>query len=213
MTQQAVQKLASMRELESSMYPFVLPSLPFSEDALEPYMSKRTFEFHYHRHHMAYVSNLNSLLEQSELKSLNLERIIIESSKNPANQPIFNNAAQVWNHAFFWNSMSAPSATKPRMSSEAQLALKDVALKQFGSGWAWLVYDSIDKSVKTLSTSNAQTPLTDRSKIALLCCDVWEHAYYIQYQNKRADFVQDFLAHLVDWEFAEENLRLAKARS
>ncbi len=187
-----------------------LPPLPYAMDALAPHISKETFEFHYGKHHQAYVTNLNNLIKGTEFESLSLEDIIRKSSGG-----IFNNAAQVWNHSFFWNSM------KPQGGGEASGALgKAIAAKwgsfdafkeaftksaigNFGSGWTWLVKKA-DGSVDLVNTSNAATPLTGADK-PLLTLDVWEHAYYIDFRNARPKFVEAFLGKLANWDFAAKN--------
>lgn len=193
---------------------FSLPNLPFAKDALEPYMSAKTFSFHYDKHHNAYVTNLNKLIDGTKFANKSLEDIIKESDGG-----IFNNAAQVWNHTFFWNSLSPKGGGVP----EGELAdkinedfggydkfveeFKSNAATQFGSGWAWLVLDG-DK-LKVVKTSNAETPLTS-NQIPLLTLDVWEHAYYLDFQNRRPDFISTFLDKLVNWEFASENYKKEK---
>jgi Fe-Mn family superoxide dismutase len=179
-------------------------------DALQPHISKETLEYHYGKHHQAYVTNLNKLIPGTEFENMSLEEIIRKSQGG-----IFNNAAQVWNHTFFWNSMSPQGGGKPRAQVAKAIdakfgsfdAFKDkfsaAAVGQFGSGWAWLVKKS-DGSVDIETTSNAGTPLTGANK-PLLTCDVWEHAYYIDYRNRRPDFVAAYW-NLVNWDFAEKNL-------
>lgn len=196
-------------------FPFILPKLPFQKDELEPHMSMETFDYHHEKHHNAYVVNLNKLLEtKSELHLKNLEEIILISSKNTSMSGIFNNAAQVWNHTFFWHSMKKDGGGKP---SEALLKeidksfgsyekfleeFKNAATSQFGSGWVWLVKEF--DVLKIVKTSNAETPITNEQK-PLVCCDVWEHAYYIDFRNRRPDFVASFLENLINWDFAEKN--------
>jgi len=187
-----------------------LPPLPFAMDALAPHISKETFEFHYGKHHQAYVTNLNNLIKDSELAEAKLEDIVKKSSGG-----VFNNAAQVWNHTFFWNSMKPGGGGKPSGALAAAIdkkwgsfdAFKDAftksAVGNFGSGWTWLVKKA-DGSVDIVNTSNAATPLTTADK-ALLTIDVWEHAYYIDYRNARPKFVETFLASLANWDFAARN--------
>ena len=188
---------------------FSLPELPYAMDALAPHISQETLEYHYGKHHQTYVTNLNNLVPGSEFEGLNLEEIIQKSSGG-----IFNNAAQVWNHTFYWNSLS------PQGGGEPVGALKDaidntfgsfdafkeqftkLALTTFGSGWAWLVKDK-EGSLSLVSTSNANTPLTE-GLTPLLTCDVWEHAYYVDYRNARPKYVEAFWS-LVNWTFANEN--------
>lgn len=186
---------------------FKLPDLPYTKDALAPYISQETLEFHHGKHHQAYVANLNNLLTSEQ----NLEDIMKNSSG-----AIFNNAAQVWNHTFYWHSLTPKSSKEPKdeikkaierdFSSFASFKeqFSKSALGQFGSGWAWLVKDSSGKlSIQT--TSNAECPLT-KGLIPLLTCDVWEHAYYIDYRNARAQYI-DAWWNLVNWDFANQNLQ------
>jgi superoxide dismutase, Fe-Mn family len=194
---------------------FQLPPLPYQKDGLEPYVSARTLDFHHGKHHETYVTNLNKLVEGTPLASQSLEEIVRATANDQTKTPIFNNAAQVWNHTFFWNSMRPRGGGKPPADisqrfddafggfEKFKAAFKDAALTQFGSGWAWLVVDG--GTLKVTKTANAMTPLT-QGQTALLTCDVWEHAYYLDYQNRRADFVQAFLDHLINWEFVAKNL-------
>ena len=200
---------------------FELPALPYAENALEPYMSERTLQFHHGKHHAGYVKQLNKLTDGSDLAALTLEEVVRRTARDSARQAIFNNAAQAWNHDFFWHCMS-PEANQPdgqlaeRLKSdfgaldrfhEAFLA---EATGRFGSGWAWLV--AVGGKLEVTSTVNAGVPFTDGS-IPLLACDVWEHAYYLDYQNQRERYVKVFLEHLVDWSAVAERLaELAKAR-
>jgi len=187
-----------------------LPTLPYAVDALAPHMSKETFEFHYGKHHQAYVTNLNNLIKGTELENLSLEDIVRKSSGG-----VFNNAAQVWNHTFFWNCMKPAGGGAPGGALATAIqqkwgsfdAFKEAftksAVGNFGSGWTWLVRKA-DGSVDIVNTSNAGTPLTGDDK-PLLTVDVWEHAYYVDYRNARPKFVEAFLTHLVNWSFAEAN--------
>jgi Fe-Mn family superoxide dismutase len=187
-----------------------LPPLPYATDALAPHMSKETFEYHYGKHHQAYVTNLNNLIKGTEFESLSLVDIIKKSSGG-----IFNNAAQVWNHTFFWSSMKPGGGGEPtgalaqainaKFGSFAGFkeAFTKSAVGNFGSGWTWLVTKG-DGSVDIVNTSNAATPLTTADK-PLITVDVWEHAYYIDYRNARPKFVETFLTSLVNWEFAGKN--------
>jgi len=188
-----------------------LPALPYPREALAPHMSAETFDYHYAKHHQAYVTNLNNLIKGTEYEKLDLEAII---KKAPAGG-IFNNSAQVWNHTFFWNCMKpngggAPSgklaeAINKKWGSfdEFKKAFQTSAVGNFGSGWTWLVKKA-DGSVDIVNTSNAGCPLTTADK-PLLTCDVWEHAYYIDYRNLRPKFVETFLNNLVNWDFAAKN--------
>ncbi len=194
---------------------FELPPLPYAQNALEPYMSARTLEFHYGKHHKAYVDNLNKLVPGTPFEKASLEDIVRDSYEGKEYQKIFNNAAQIWNHTFFWNGMKPGGGGKPSGNLAQQIdkafgdygtfatKFKEAAVGQFGSGWAWLVLDGGKLSIST--TSNAVTPLAQGQK-ALLTCDVWEHAYYIDYQNRRPDMVQAFLDHLVNWDFVAKNM-------
>jgi Fe-Mn family superoxide dismutase len=187
-----------------------LPPLPYAMDALAPSISKETFEYHYGKHHQTYVTNLNNLLKGTEFESLDLEAIVKKSSGG-----VFNNSAQVWNHTFFWNSMKPGGGGKPAGALAAAIdkkwgsfdafkeAFSKSAVGNFGSGWTWLVKKA-DGSVDIVNTSNAATPLTTADK-ALLTIDVWEHAYYIDYRNARAKFVETFLNALANWDFAAKN--------
>jgi Fe-Mn family superoxide dismutase len=196
--------------------PFELPALPFAPNALEPYMSARTFEFHHGKHHKAYVDTLNTLLPATEYEKASLEDIIKGTHGDDKQAKIFNNAAQIWNHTFFWNSLKPKGGGEPTGDLAKRIdknfgdlagfkaKFKEAALTQFGSGWAWLVMTR-DGKLEVVKTPNAVTPLALGQK-ALLTCDVWEHAYYIDYQNRRGDMVQAFLDHLVNWDFAAKNL-------
>jgi Fe-Mn family superoxide dismutase len=195
---------------------FQLPPLPYPANALQPHISDKTLEFHHGKHHQAYVTNLNNLIKDGPKSTLTLDALIMESAKDPAQASIFNNAAQVWNHTFFWNSMKPHGGGKP--SGEVAQALdeafggldtfkqqfKETAVGQFGSGWAWLVAER--SALKIIKTANADLPMAHGQK-ALLTVDVWEHAYYLDYQNRRPDFVQAFLDHLVNWDFVAQNLK------
>ncbi len=192
---------------------FELPPLPYAMDALAPHVSAETLEYHYGKHHKAYVTKLNSLIPNTEFETLSLEEIILK-----AKGPIFNNAAQVWNHTFYWHCMSPLGGGEPCDELAAKListfgsieafkeAFTNSALNQFGSGWAWLVLNKEGK-LEILSTSNACNPMTD-DKIPLLTCDVWEHAYYIDTRNDRAKYVSQFWQ-CVNWDFVARNLQAA----
>jgi Fe-Mn family superoxide dismutase len=194
---------------------FELPLLPWADSALEPFISAKTISFHYGKHHKAYVDNLNKLIAGSDLESKTLEEIIQAVANDPGKAGVFNNAAQVWNHTFFWHCLK-PGGGKPSgkiaerieetFGSYEKFAeqFKAAAVGRFGSGWAWLIDDG--GTLKIISTPNADNPLAHGQK-ALLTVDVWEHAYYLDYQNRRPDFVQTFLDHLVNWEFVAQNLK------
>ena len=189
---------------------FTLPALPYAADALAPYISKETIDFHYGKHHQTYVTNLNNLVKGTEFADHGLEDIVRKSSGG-----IFNNAAQIWNHTFFWHSLKPAGGGEPTGALAAAITAKwgsfaafkeaftKSALGNFGSGWTWLVKKA-DGSVDIMNTSNAATPLTTGDK-ALLTLDVWEHAYYIDYRNARAKFVEIFLGNLANWDFAASN--------
>jgi Fe-Mn family superoxide dismutase len=190
---------------------FTLPPLPYAKNALEPHISEETVEYHYGKHHAAYVNKLNSLIPGTPFEDLSLEEIILKSDG-----PIFNNAAQVWNHTFYWNSMKPNGGGDPagdlavaiekHFGSLADFKQKftDSALNRFGSGWAWLVKDS-HGALEIVSTSNAENPMTSGKK-PLLTCDVWEHAYYIDTRNDRGKYVSNFWQ-LVNWDFVAENFK------
>jgi len=194
--------------------PHVLPPLPYAENALEPVITAHTIGFHYGKHHQGYVGNLNKLIAGTEYGDLSLEKIIAATAGQPEKSAIFNNAAQIWNHTFYWNSMKAkgggepPAALKQKMEASfgsvdaCKKELAAAAVSQFGSGWAWLVLEG--GQLKVVKTANAETPLTTGMK-PLLTVDVWEHAYYLDYQNRRADYVSAVLDKLINWEFALQN--------
>jgi len=198
---------------------FELPALPYADTALEPHYSQKTISFHYGKHHRAYVDNLNKLVAGSPLERQSLEEVIRGAAGNPEKVGIFNNAAQVWNHTFFWQGMKPGGGGKPtgELAKKIDQAFgsyeklveqfKAAAVGRFGSGWAWLVLDG--GTLKIVTTPNAETPLTTKQK-PLLTVDVWEHAYYLDYQNRRPDFVQAFLDNLVNWDFAAKKLAAAK---
>lgn len=189
---------------------FTLPELPYAMDALSPHISKETLEYHYGKHHQAYVTNLNKLIVDSDFATMTLEQVIKKSSGG-----IFNNAAQVWNHTFYWHCLSPNGGSEPtgKLADAIQLAFgsfaafqeqfTQTAITTFGSGWAWLVQDE-QGHLKIISTSNAATPMT-QGLTALLTCDVWEHAYYIDYRNARPTYLNAFWQ-LVNWDFVASNL-------
>lgn len=199
------------------MATIVLPPLPYEANALEPYISANTLGFHHGKHHQTYVTNLVNLIQETSLMSATLEEIVVTSAKNPEQAGIFNNAAQVWNHTFYWHSMKKDGGGKPSGEIAKKIdedfgsydafaqAFKNAGLTQFGSGWAWLVLKG--GKLEIMKTPNADTPLAHGVK-AILTMDVWEHAYYLDYQNKRADYIDTFLNHLVNWDFANANLAL-----
>lgn len=197
-------------------FPFSLPPLPYVETALEPYMSANTFSYHYNKHHNSYVINLNKLIEGTDLATKSLEEIIFLSHNDPTKVGIFNNAAQVWNHSFFWHSMKENGGDMPYGEIEAKIEtdfggyenfaaqFKNAALTQFGSGWAWLVLNEQGK-LEIMKTANADLPML-YNKTALLTLDVWEHAYYLDFQNLRPNYTDTFLKNLVNWDFANAML-------
>ena len=200
---------------------FELPPLPYPEDALEPYMSAKTLGFHHGKHHKTYVETLNKLVEGTPEADKSFEELIVATYHDDAKMPVFNNAAQAWNHAFFWNCMKKAGGGDPAADVKTAIdhdfgsyekfakEFKEAATTQFGSGWAWLVFDA--GKLKVIKTANAVNPIAG-GQSALLTCDVWEHAYYLDYQNRRPDFVEAFLDHLINWEFVAQNLGKALER-
>ncbi len=194
---------------------YVLAPLPYTDHALEPVISAHTLSFHYGRHHNTYVTNLNNLVKDTDLAGKSLEEIIEATAGQADKAGIFNNAAQVWNHMFYWHSLSPSGGGEPsaalKQKIEASFGSLDAckkefaaaAMTQFGSGWAWLVLDG-DK-IAIAKTANADSPLTKNLR-PLLTIDVWEHAYYLDYQNRRIDYVNTILDKLINWNFAEANL-------
>jgi Fe-Mn family superoxide dismutase len=200
---------------------FQLPPLPYPTEALEPFMSAKTLEFHHGKHHKTYVETLNKLVDGTPEADKSLEELIVATYHDDSKTALFNNAAQAWNHAFFWPCMKNAGGGEP--SGDLKKAIdhdfggyekfakefKEAADTQFGSGWGWLVFDA--GKLKVIKTSNAVNPIAG-GQSALLTCDVWEHAYYLDYQNRRPDFVDAFLEHLVNWEFVAQNLQKAMER-
>jgi Fe-Mn family superoxide dismutase len=190
--------------------PFELPPLPYAQDALAPHISAETLEYHYGKHHQTYVTNLNKLVEGTEFENASLEDVILKSDGG-----LFNNSAQVWNHTFYWNSMTPDGGGAPQGAvadaidsafgsyDEFRAKFAEAATTQFGSGWAWLV-DS-GSGLEIMKTGNADLPLKHGAK-ALLTIDVWEHAYYIDFRNARPNYINTFLDSLVNWDFVAENL-------
>ncbi len=197
-----------------------LPPLPYPKDALSPHINVQTLDFHYGKHHQAYVTNGNKLIEGTEFANMPLEDIVKKTAGKPDKAGIFNNAAQVWNHTFYWQSMKPKGGGKPTGDIAKKIdqdlggydkfveLFSQAGATQFGSGWAWLVVENGKLAVK--KTPNAETPLTQPGVTPLLTMDVWEHAYYLDFQNRRPDYIKTFLTHLVNWDFANQNL--AKAR-
>jgi len=194
---------------------FELPPLPYDKSALEPHYSAETLDFHHGKHHNTYVVNLNKLLEGSDLAGKSLEEIVKATAGDASKAGFFNNAAQIWNHSFFWSSMRPGGGGGPSGAlaaaidrdfgslDELKKAFAQAGATQFGSGWAWLVNDG--GTLKVTKTPNAETPLTTGAT-PLLTADVWEHAYYIDYRNRRPDYLSAFLDHLINWDFAAKNL-------
>jgi Fe-Mn family superoxide dismutase len=195
---------------------FTLPALPYAQEALEPHISARTLSFHYGKHHQTYLDNLNKLVAGTDLAGKPLEAIIRDTAGKPDKAGLFNNSAQVWNHTFFWQSMKPKGGGAPKGKLAERIkaafgsfdafktAFSEAAMTQFGSGWAWLVQEG--DTLKIVKTANADTPLA-HGQTPLLTCDVWEHAYYLDYQNRRKDFVQAFLDHLANWDFAASQMK------
>lgn len=198
---------------------FELPALPYGKDALEPHISAETLSFHHGKHHNAYVTNLNKLVADTEFEGKSLEDIMVATAGKADKAGVFNNAAQIWNHTFYWHSMTPNGGGKPEGVLAAKIdedfgsfdafveAFKTAGATQFGSGWAWLVLNKAGK-LEVVKTLNAKCPLTD-GLTPLLTMDVWEHAYYLDYQNRRPDYIATFLESLVNWSFAADNLEAA----
>lgn len=196
-----------------------LPALPYAQDALAPVVSAQTLSFHYGKHHKAYVDNLNKLVAGTDLAEAALEKVVAAVAGKADKAGVFNNAAQVWNHTFFWNSMKpngggAPAGAVAKAidasfgsAENFRKEFANAAMTQFGSGWAWLVADK--GALRVMKTANADTPLT-MGVTPLLTIDVWEHAYYLDYQNRRADFVAAVMDRLLNWDFANANLAAAR---
>lgn len=194
-----------------------LPPLPYAEDALAPHISAETLSFHYGKHHKGYVDKANKAIEGTALDDLELVPLIRKLAADDAKKTVFNNAAQVWNHDFYWHSMSPEGGGKPKGAlaekierdfgsyEEFRDAFKEAAVGQFGSGYCWLVLGDNGK-LKIYGTPNAETPIAGQKDVPLLTTDVWEHTYYLDYQHERPDYVDAFLDNLVNWDFAEANL-------
>ncbi|AAU03992.1 superoxide dismutase [Rickettsia typhi] len=203
------------RKANQTSYPFILPDLPYAKESFKPHFTCETFDYHHGKHHNSYVQNLNNLLkDREELQKKDLEGIIKWSSKN-SEVTVFNNASQIWNHTFFWYSIKPHGGGKPSGKVFEQISqdfgsfeqfceqFKQEALGQFGSGWVWVVYNN--NKLQIIKTSNADTPIVNLMK-PILVCDVWEHAYYIDYRNKRSDYIDIFISHMINWKFVEDNL-------
>ena len=197
---------------------FTLPDLPYAQDALAPHISGETLSFHHGKHHKAYVDKANDAIKGTDYEGLSLEEVI-KKSWSEKNMGVFNNAAQIWNHTFYWNSMSPNGGGKPTGAIAEAIdnsfgsydkfkeEFSTAGATQFGSGWAWLV--SKGGKLEVRKTPNAETPITEAGVTPILTMDVWEHAYYLDYQNARPKYIETFLGKLVNWDFANENLAKA----
>lgn len=197
---------------------YELPPLPYDYTALEPYISKKTLEFHHDKHHATYVTNYNAAVTGTDLDDKSLEEVIKAVAGDPSKAGIFNNAAQAWNHSFYWTCMKPGGGGNPSGALADKIdsdfggldqfvdAFKTAGATQFGSGWAWLVLDN--GTLKVTKTPNAENPMT-AGQTPLLTMDVWEHAYYLDYQNRRPDYMSDFVTKLIDWDFVAGNLAAA----
>jgi Fe-Mn family superoxide dismutase len=207
------------RAAEPSAAAFTLPALPYAQDALAPVISAQTVSFHYGKHHQGYVTTLNKLVQGTAFAGKSLEEVICATDGKSEQAAIFNNAAQIWNHTFYWQSLAPAGGGQPSGALLAAVkqsfgspeacaaALSEAALKQFGSGWAWLVAEK--GQLKVVKTPNAETPLTQAGVTPLLTIDVWEHAYYLDWQNRRADYVKAVQEQRLNWTFAAENFAKA----
>ena len=204
-----------MTNNDKNTSPHMLPPLPYEDNELAPVISAKTTGFHYGKHHRGYVDTLNRLIKGTEFSDISLEEIISSTAGRPEHSAIFNNAAQIWNHTFYWRSLRPGGGGKPapvlmkrieNSFGDMEACRKDLlnaAITQFGNGWVWLVMDG--ERLKVVKTGNAELPMAAGMK-ALLTIDVWEHAYYLDYQNRRADYVNALLDKLINWEFAARNL-------
>lgn len=195
---------------------YQLPKLPYEQNALEPYISSHLMSFHYGKHHQAYVNKYNELVQGTPMADQPLEKVIKDTFGKLDQKVLFNNAAQIFNHTFFWNSMKPKGGSEPGAKIKSAIQhtwgdfgkftteFTDKATKLFGSGWIWLVKEG-DK-LAIIQTKDAETPITGTTQKPLITLDVWEHAYYLDYQNKRPDFIKAYLEHLINWDFAEKNL-------
>ncbi len=194
---------------------YELPALPYAYTALEPYISARTLEFHHDKHHAAYVTNYNTLVKDSSMDSMSIDDVIKATFAQSSQAGIFNNAAQAWNHSFYWNCMKPSGGGSPTGALADQInsdfgsfedfktAFKQAGATQFGSGWAWLVLDN--GTLKVTKTLNAENPMV-HGQTPLLTMDVWEHAYYLDFQNKRPDYMDAFINHLINWDFVAQQM-------
>ncbi len=195
--------------------PFTLPALPYADNALDPVISSNTLGFHYGKHHKAYVDNLNKLVAGTEFEAMSLEDVIRKTAGVADKAGMFNNAAQIWNHTFYWNSLKPNGGGAPTGAVKAKIEaafgsyekfaedFAQAAVTQFGSGWAWLVAEGSE--VKLVKTANAEVPFT-KGQTPLLTIDVWEHAYYLDWQNRRPDYAKAVIEKLLNWDFANANL-------
>ncbi len=195
--------------------PFILSTLPYDRNALAPVISSETVSYHYNKHHQGYVDKLNELVLGTQFEGLELETIVLQTDRHDANKAIFNNAAQVWNHDFYWKSLSPEGGGKPKGEFGQKLEgcfgsfekfleqFSEAGTAQFGSGWVWLVVDK-GGMLKIVKTSNAENPMSLGLGKALLVLDVWEHAYYLDYQNRRKEYLNAVLSKLINWQFAQE---------
>jgi Fe-Mn family superoxide dismutase len=214
-TQMAGTTSAAPKVTQAAASVFTLPPLPYAENALEPIISARTLQLHYGKHNKGYVETLNQLVAGTPFADMSLKQLVLSTAEKPEHAPIFNNAAQAWNHAFYWRSLSPRGGGVPPLALKARIAstfgdlealkeeLGTAATTLFGSGWAWLVLDGA--RLRVVKTDNAENPLTGHTK-PLLAIDVWEHAYYLDFQNNRVDYVKGVIEKLINWEFAAENL-------
>jgi Fe-Mn family superoxide dismutase len=208
--------IAQAETPSSTSSTITLPPLPYAQDALEPFISKNTLFYHYTKHHKGYVDKVVELVKAKNMDNLDMEAVIHKSHDDPNMTSLFNAAAQAWNHSFYWASMKPHGGGQPTGAikeliektfgnyEDFKKQFIDAGATLFGSGWVWLVQDS-DKTLKIVATKDADLPLVHDQK-ALLTCDIWEHAYYLDYQNRRKDYVEVFLDHLVNWDFANQNL-------
>jgi len=209
---------AGPRVTQTAATVFALPPLPYAENALEPVISAKTLRLHYGKHNKGYIDTLNELVAGTPFADMSLKQVVLSTAGKPEYAPIFNNAAQAWNHAFYWRSLSSEGggAPPPLLKTRIDSSFGDLeALKEelgtaattlFGSGWAWLVLDGA--KLRVVKTGNAENPLTEH-RTPLLAIDVWEHAYYLDFENKRADYVKSVIEKLINWKFAAENLSSA----
>ena len=210
----AIPSMVYAASSQADIPPFKLPPLPYGDDALSPYISAKTIGFHHGKHHQGYIDKINGLIQNTEFAKCSLEEIIKKTVGDTDRLAIFNNAAQAWNHTFYWKGMKPKGGGVPTGNLARKIeadfggienlkkTFADAAATQFASGWAWLVVEK--GALKVVKTANADTPLA-HGQIPLITIDVWEHAYYLDYQNRRADYITAYLEHLVNWDFAAEN--------